>query len=136
MPNNKIGEIKKILEQHSFNQNGWNVLPTGNFPEVAQKICQLFPETKENPNELKDAIERLRKVKDAAFAEEKADFGLSVYEAAVAQTETECQTKMEKLFKEITRHFEERGYNSEEEFNWWQSTKQEAENGRIQKQAC
>ena len=46
----KIEKVKKILEAYSWNEHGYNVMPTSSFGRVAEKICQLFPKTADNPD--------------------------------------------------------------------------------------
>jgi len=38
----KIEKVKKILEYHSFDEDGFNVIPTREHEEIAKQICQLF----------------------------------------------------------------------------------------------
>ncbi|GAI92384.1 unnamed protein product, partial [marine sediment metagenome] len=52
-------------------------------------------------DEVLRAISNLLESKDAECAKEKADFGLSVHEAAVALMEAECQKRIEGIFREI-----------------------------------
>ena len=61
--------------------------------------------------------------REAEFVTEKAEFGLSVNETAYKQGKADCQTRVERIFKKITRHFETRGYRDIEELNWWQALK-------------
>lgn len=51
MDNNE--KIKKILGRYSYDYDGWNVLSTDAFGDVAKAICQLFPKSADNPDGFK-----------------------------------------------------------------------------------
>ena len=68
----KIEEVTTIVRDARYNTD-WTLKPS---EEVAKQICQIF---------------------DKKCAEEKAEFGCSVHEAAVALCEAECQARIEAL---------------------------------------
>jgi len=53
-------KVKKILEANSWEERGYNVMPTDSFDIVAKEICRLFPKSPDNldkPRPLYEVLE-------------------------------------------------------------------------------
>jgi len=114
-------EVKKILDEALQRCQSPRSHEVGDWSP--RDVQELIIKVKETLNEFESHDEAMEAELAWRSNAEKVEFGLSVHEAAITQANSECQQKVERIFKEIGSYLGFDIVEPEDLPEWWQALK-------------